>query len=126
MTAQESPAERAARRQRRADGEALLLEVAADLLTLPGTSRSRMFGADAVLAGGKVVGFVDAEGALVVKLPADRATALVDAGAATRMRMGRGEAREWVGIPQPDPDDPEAVEVWRQLVHASHTHVTGA
>jgi hypothetical protein len=54
------------------------------------------------------------DGDLVVKLPADRADALVEAGG-TRLEIGSRRMREWVRI-SPGPD-------WRVLAHEALAHV---
>lgn len=113
----DAPDERRRLRQR---GQVLLDEAVADLEALPGSSRRRMFGCEGLFASGRVVAFVDGEGALVVKVPAADAADLVAAGTATRVRMGRSAAREWVAVPW----DAEALPLWQRLVHVSHACVT--
>lgn len=108
------------RRRLRQRGQALLDEAVADLEALPGSSRRRMFGCEGLFASGRVAAFVDGEGALVVKVPAGDAADLVAAGAATRVRMGRSPAREWVAVPWGE----EALPLWQRLVHVSHAYVT--
>ncbi|TNM64407.1 hypothetical protein FHN55_12665 [Streptomyces sp. NP160] len=59
----------------------------------------------------------------MVKVPADLAAELVDAGTATRVRMGRSPAREWVAVPRAGAPD-EVRSLWARLVHVSYDHVT--
>ncbi|TXR57312.1 TfoX/Sxy family protein [Quadrisphaera setariae] len=111
------------RRAQRRLGQELLDEVAADLAALPGSSRRRMFGCEGLFTAGRVVAFVDGDGALVVKLPPDRASDLVAEGTATRVRMGRSPAREWVAVPRAGAAD-ELRPLWAELVRASYDHVS--
>ena len=98
------PAAEADRRQRRAAGQAVLDRLAEPYQDHPAAGRSRMFGSEALTAHGKIVAFVDGEGALVVKLPATRAAELVAAGDAVPMTIGRSPAKEWVGVAAPAAD----------------------
>lgn len=99
----------------------MLADLAVDYLGRPGVGQRRMFSGDSLTVHDKIFGFVDTEGNLVVKVPADRADELAAAGA-HRMRMGRGEAREWVGVP-PAADDSDAL--WGRVLAESFAYVTG-
>ncbi len=99
----------------RAAGQALLDELAA---ALTGIERSPMFGSSGVRRDGQLLAFVGRAGDLVVRVPADRAQALLDAGQADEVRMGRGTAREWVAVPRPTDGD----EPWRELLDAAYAY----
>jgi hypothetical protein len=100
----------------RAAGQALLDELAAGLA---GITRSPMFGSSGVRRNGQLLAFVGRAGDLIVRVPADRAQALLGAGRAHEVRMGRGTAREWIGLPLPADGDPAT---WRELLEAAHAH----
>ncbi|HEY1135063.1 MAG TPA: TfoX/Sxy family protein [Nocardioides sp.] len=111
-----------ARDPRRTAGEAVLADLAAPYLGRPGVEPRRMFGGDSVTVHGKIFGFVDTEGNLVAKVPADRVDELIATAGAHRMQMGRGEAREWVGVP-PATDGDDAL--WEQVLAESFAYVAG-
>jgi hypothetical protein len=80
-----------------------------------------MFGSDALTVHGKIVAFVDGEGGLVVKLPAARSAELVAAGDAAPITIGRGPAKEWVGVPaSADDADPHP---WAGLLAEAFDYV---
>lgn len=69
------------------------------LLTDPHVSEGRMFGAQGLKVGGKVFAML-VQGRLVVKLPAERVKALVDAGVGDPFDPGHGRLmKEWITIP---------------------------
>ncbi len=71
---------------------------------------------------GKFFAFVGTAGELVVKVPSDQASVLVAEGAATRVRIGRNPAREWIGLPvQADGD---GTNLWRDLLDEAYRYVT--
>jgi hypothetical protein len=111
-----------ARDPRRTAGEAVLADLAVDYLGRPGVGQRRMFGGDSLTVRDKIFGFVDTEGNLVVKVPTERADELVATAGAHRMRMGRGEAREWVGVP-PAADGGDAL--WGRVLAESFAYVAG-
>ena len=58
-----------------------------------------MFRSPGIRTGGKIVAFLGRNDRLIVKLPRDRALALIDASAAESVTMGTRTMREWVAIP---------------------------
>lgn len=77
-----------------------------------------MFGSQALRVVGKVFAFIGREGALVVKVPAERATGLVEDGTAARVQIGRNPAREWISLPL------TATDRWQGLLAESFRHVS--
>jgi hypothetical protein len=98
-------------------GKQLFHDLAPDFLQREHVDQTTMFGSEALRLRGKVFAFVGREGALVVKLPAERAADLVEAGDATWVRIGRNQAREWVGVALPSSG---ATDAWCALVDESH------
>jgi hypothetical protein len=91
-------------------------EIAEVYLDRPAVSRQRKFASEALLVGGKIVGFVGKGGRLVVKVPAGRAADLVQRGLAERVRLGRNLAREWIGLPGDS-------ALWHDLLDESFAYV---
>lgn len=91
-------------------------EIAEEYLGRPAVSRQRKFASEALLVGGKIVGFVGKGGRLIVKVPAERAADLVQRGLAERVRLGRNLAREWIGLPGDS-------ALWRDLLDESFAYV---
>jgi len=59
----------------------------------------RGFGGGALRAGGKIFAMLDAAGQFVVKLPAARVSALIDAGQGRPFEAGKGRPmREWLAV----------------------------
>ena len=106
------------RRRRRQASQLMFDAMAAEFADQPGVSRAPMFGGIGLRLGGKFFAFVGGNGQLVVKLPAEQATALVAAGGAEPVRAGRNATREWVGVPARDGCGPE----WRRLLAEAHTY----
>ena len=114
--------EAADRSAQRSQGQRALDALAADFLHRPGVDRSSMFGSSGLRTYGKIFAFVGTAGELVVKVPSDQASELVAEGAATRVRIGRNPAREWIGVPaQPDAD---RTDLWRDLLDEAYRYVT--
>ena len=57
------------------------------------------------------------DGDLIVKLPADRCAALVDAGRGRPFRSGKREMREWVAVGDEHADE------WLRLAEEAHAFV---
>lgn len=83
-----------------------------------------MFGSNSLRTYGKVFAFVGTAGELVVKVPADRASELVADGVATRVRIGRNPAREWIGVPAQADGDGDGTDLWRDLLDGAYRYVS--
>ncbi len=87
------------------DARELYDELTDDLLYDPLVGRSTMMGYPCVRYTGRFFGSFDTrEGTLVVKLPRERVTALVEAGEGDRFAPAGRVFREWVLLPHPDRD----------------------
>jgi hypothetical protein len=92
-----------------ADSEASFTALAAPLLREPDVSEGTGFGSNAGLrVSGRIFAFLS-RGALVVKLPAERCSEMVGAGAAEPFETGGRRMREWVSVPA------SAAEEWPAL-----------
>ena len=93
------------------DARALYDELTDDLLYDPAIGRATMMGYPCVrLAGRFLASYDDKAGSLVVKLPRERVTELVDNGHGDPFAPAGKVFREWVSIPTVDP------ELWRTLL----------
>jgi hypothetical protein len=93
------------------DARALYDELTDDLLYDPAIGRATMMGYPCVrLAGRFLASYDDKAGSLVVKLPRERVTELVDDGRGDLFAPAGKVFREWVSIPTADP------ELWRILL----------
>jgi hypothetical protein len=82
-----------------------------DLLYDPSVGRSTMMGYPCVRRAGRFFASFDAQAdALVVKLPSERVAELIAVGTGEPFAPNGRTFREWVTIPEPDPD------VWEQLL----------
>jgi len=72
--------------------------IASDLLAEPGVDEGTGFGSRPGLRVGGKIFAMHIDGRLVVKLPAERAGALIDAGGAEAFVIGRRRMREWVAV----------------------------
>ena len=85
------------------DTRALYDELTDDLLYDPAIGRATMMGYPCVRFAGRFVASYDTkECSLVVKLPRERVTELVDSGAGNPFAPAGKVFREWVSIPTPD------------------------
>ncbi len=100
--------------------EARLQEVAAAFADRPGVVQPsdgpRHFGTATLRLGRSIVAMTPGDH-LVVKLPAHRVTALVEAGEGLPFPEGRPPMREWVAIASDDPT------VWHDRVAEALEHV---
>ena len=93
------------------DARDLYDELTDDLLYDPAIGRATMMGYPCVrLAGRFLATYDDKAGTLVLKLPRERVTELVDAGTGDPFAPAGKVFREWVSIPAPDR------ELWRELL----------
>jgi hypothetical protein len=93
------------------DARDLYEELTDDLLYDPAIGRATMMGYPCVrLAGRFLASYDDKARALVVKLPRERVTELVDNGHGEPFAPAGKVFREWVSIPTVDP------ELWRILL----------
>ena len=90
---------------------------AAGYLTRPGVDIGPMFGSEGLRIRGRVFAFVGHRGSLVVKVPAERATALEAAGEAERMVIGGRTLREWVVLA------PDRAELWPAVTAEAFAYV---
>ncbi len=94
-------------------------KVVAALQSEPGVSRGRMFGSEGLKAG-KSVFVMEVKGKLVVKLSAERAAELREAGLAEAFDPGHGRPmRQWVAI------DPRSKVDWLKLSREALDFVGG-
>lgn len=108
---------RAAREEARRRAHALFDPIAAEYLTRDGVDIGRMFGSEGLRIRGKIFAFVGFDGALMLKLPADRTDALVAEAAADRLVMRGSEMREWVTV------DQGRGASWRALIDEAYAFV---
>lgn len=99
-----------------------LLELLEDAsIPLPGVTRRRMFGSEAMFVDGRIYALVwNKEGRLGVKLtdPADREALLAVAGAESWSPGGKAVMQKWVLLPESFHDDQQAVAHWVRRAHA--------
>jgi hypothetical protein len=102
-------------------GEELFWQLAEPLLADPAVTRSTMMGLPCLRRNGRFFASLDRRTqALLVKLPTDRATALIGAGHAEPFAPAGRVFREWVALPRADR------RRWRTLLNearrfAAHT-----
>jgi hypothetical protein len=77
--------------------EAAFAELANHLLPEPDVSEGRIFASNGLKAHGRIFAMLSRE-RLVVKLPAERCTALVAGGAGVPFESGGRRMREWVTL----------------------------
>jgi len=83
----------------------------------PGASRGRGFGSDALKAEGRIFAALS-NGRLLVKLPAERVKALVEAGLGEPFSTGPGRVKkEWVTIA------PSSADEWMRLSEEARAYV---
>lgn len=104
----------------RDEGREMFRDLVPEFLGRDGVDQGSMFGSESLRVRGKVVAFVGSDGGLIVKLPAAHAESLVGSGHATRVKIGRNEAREWVALPLATDEDE-----WRPYVEESLAFVAG-
>jgi len=110
------------RRRRRAAAQERFDELAVDYLARPGVTSARMFGSEGLKSHDKFFAFLDADGGMIVKVPAESAAALVADGAAVPVRVGRHPAREWVSVPEDGDGD---LRRWREVLAEAYAYACG-
>ena len=93
--------------------------LAAKQLATPGVTLGRALHREVLQVHGAVYAFLK-EGRLVVKLPPERAAALVEAGEAARFELGARTMKGWVAVPLPAGGDPAP---WLRLLDEAREHV---
>lgn len=108
--------------RREARNHDLLERIAEDFDGDPDVDVGTMFRSPGLRVGGKVFAFLSHEGELIVKLPRDRATELVDEGTAEKVVMGKRTMREWIAIPART-DRVATLALWREAAREAHRYV---
>jgi hypothetical protein len=88
-------------------------ELAAEHLTRPGAGRRSMFGRDCLMMDGHNIAFFH-DDLLALRLPPDKAAAMLASGEATTPLMGKRAMSKWVAVPLSG--DPAGTERWRALL----------
>ncbi|SMG18870.1 hypothetical protein SAMN06296010_0900 [Agreia pratensis] len=105
----------------------LLHEIAADLGKAGPVELGTMFRSPGIRTETKIVAFLGTDDRLIVKLPRERALALIEQGVAASLSMGRRTMREWIEVPAGDDlhtDNPsQTLETWSRLAKESFDHV---
>ena len=84
-----------------------------------------MFRSPGLRTNGTIVAFLGYADTLIVKLPRDRAAALIAAGTAEPVTMGKRTMREWVAIPA-DTDSDATRARWIGFAREALLHVLEA
>lgn len=100
----------------------LLDRIAEDFDSEPEVTMGTMFRSPGLRVGGKIFAFLGHHGQLIVKLPSDRASELVNAGTAENVVMGNRRMREWFAFPAQD-DRAATLALWRDAAREAHRHV---
>lgn len=98
-------------------GQALYADLVDEQLARPEVSIGRMLRNDGLKINDKTFAFISMRERLVVKLPQERAAALVADGTAQVLEMGTRRMREWVELPELDED------TWRGLMNEAAAYV---
>jgi hypothetical protein len=102
-------------------GEELFWQLAEPLLAEPAVTRSTMMGLPCLRLHGQFFASLDRRTeALLVKLPADRVSALIAAGDGQPFAPAGRVFREWVALPRPDRRE------WRTLLTEAKQFAAGA
>ena len=96
---------------------AILDPIAAEYLERPGVDIGVMFASEGLRIRGKVFAFVSFQGALALKLPAERVDELDGERGMQRMVMRERAMREWLTVPA------DAAERWAPLIAEAYVFV---
>jgi hypothetical protein len=100
-------------------GQAAFEAIAATLLPEPDVEEGTGFGTNPGLrVRGKIFAILH-DGELVLKLPADRCTELVEAGRGRAFEIGRRKMREWISLGEVDEQE------WLRLAREARAYVAG-
>lgn len=97
----------------------LFWDLAAPLLARDDTEEGKIMSSRCLRVNGDFVGMVARSGQMVVKLPAERVSALIDEGVGESFAPAGKVFKEWLAVVGTD----EAV--WQPLLEESHTFVLG-
>lgn len=97
-------------------------DLAAEHLNQPTGRRRSMFGRDCLTTGGAMVAFFHRDH-LALKLPPDRAAAMITSREGVTPEMGDRAMRRWLAVPLPE--GPNAHQRWRQLLADASAHAGG-
>jgi hypothetical protein len=99
----------------------LFWDLAEPLMAEGVADRSTMMGFPCLRTGGDFFASLDHRtGDLIVKLPADRVTELVESGEGQSFAPAGRTFREWVSMPEPDENR------WKQLMDEARAFVSGS
>ena len=97
--------------------EKLFNSIVEQFLAQSGISKSKMFGSEGLKVGGKVFAMLF-KGKLVVKLPRERAEALIASGRGESFDPGHGRLmKEWVAV------EPHTKGEWLKLIEEARNFV---
>ncbi len=82
-----------------------------------------MFRRPGIRAEGKIVAFLGTDNELIVKVPRARALALIAAGEASDVTMGKRTMREWITLPAASTRE-ETIATWTPHVREALAYVT--
>ena len=111
----------AERRELRRQSQSLFDALATAYEARPDVSRGMMFGSAGLKCSGTFIAFVGHDGRLIVKLPQDRVSAVIAAGAGDPVQPGARPMREWVGVPLGEND---GTAHWRELLDEAYEFAT--
>lgn len=93
-------------------------QLADDHLQRPGVERGTMMGSECLRVGGDFYAMIDRRnGQLLVKLPAERVLAAIEAGRGNAFKPARHVFKEWLAVPDYDRDH------WTRWLDEAHLFV---
>ncbi|MFD4959053.1 hypothetical protein [Microbacterium sp. NPDC058389] len=100
----------------------ILDEIAARLDNDEPLTIGTMFRSPGIRVRNKIVAFLGHDDRLIVKLPRERAVALIAQGAADEVTMGTRTMREWIAVPA-GADDEATLATWVPLAQEALEYV---